>query len=75
MKISVSKEKSGVCVVVDYTDTWFSNFAIKYLHENEKFRETVFAFSYGAQVESFKQKRKWSKISWHCPASASLSAI
>ena len=26
------------------------------LHENEKVRETVFACSYGAQVESFKQK-------------------
>ena len=32
------------------------NFAIEYLCENEKFRETVFACSYGAQVESSKQK-------------------
>ena len=28
----------------------------EYLRENEKVRETVFACSYGAQVESFKQK-------------------
>ena len=32
------------------------NFAIEYLCENEKVTETVSAFSYGAQVESFKQK-------------------
>ena len=30
--------------------------AIEYLGENENFRETVFACSYGAQVESFKPK-------------------
>ena len=29
----------------------------EYLRENEKVRETVFACSYGAQVESFKQKK------------------
>ena len=28
----------------------------EYLRENKKVRETVFACSYGAQVESFKQK-------------------
>ena len=31
----------------------FSNFAIKYLRENENVRETVFACSYGAQVDFF----------------------
>ena len=50
------KKKSGVRVVVVYRDTQFSNFAIKYLRESEKCRETIFAFSYGAKVESFKQK-------------------
>ena len=39
---------SRVRIVVD--------FIIKYLRENEKVRETIFACSYGAQVESFKQK-------------------
>ena len=34
----------------------FSNFGIKYHSKNEKVRETVFVCSYGAQVESFKQK-------------------
>ena len=29
----------------------------EYLRENEKVCETVFACSYGAQVESFKQKK------------------
>ena len=29
---------------------------MEYLRENEKVRETVFACSYGAQVEYFKQK-------------------
>ena len=48
------------------SDCPFPNFAFKYLREDEKFRETVFACSYGAQVESFKP-RKWSKILWHCP--------
>ena len=57
MKISVSKEKIGCRVVVDYEDTWFLNFAIEYLCENEKCCETnFFACSYGAQVKSFKQK-------------------
>ena len=34
----------------------FSNFAIEYLRANEKVPETVFAHSYRAQVETFKQK-------------------
>ena len=38
--------------------TRFSNFAIGYLHENEKVRDTVFACSYGAQIESFKKNRR-----------------
>ena len=41
-------------VVVDYADTRFSS---EYIRENEKVREKyVFACSYGAQVEFFKQK-------------------
>ena len=50
-------------VVVDYAYDGFFIFAIEYLRENEKVRETVFACSYGAQVESFKQIKKLSKIS------------
>ena len=34
----------------------FFNFTIKYLSENETFPETVFACSFSAQIESFKQK-------------------
>ena len=56
----------AACVVVDYADTRFSNFAIEYLLENETFRETVFACSYCAQEEFLFIKRV-SKISWHCP--------
>ena len=51
------KKKSGVHVVVDYTDTQFSNFAIEYLCKNEKVGVTVFACSHGAQVEYFKQNK------------------
>ena len=57
MKTSVSKEKFACScspVVLDYGDTRFSNFKIEYLCET--FCETVFACSYGAQVESFKLK-------------------
>ena len=65
------KTKSGVRVVVDiflkifflilisfiYKKKYYiSNFAIEYLREKEKSRETVFACSYGAKFESFKQK-------------------
>ena len=35
---------------------WFSNFAIEYLHENEKVRENRFRLFIRAQVEYFKQK-------------------
>ena len=34
---------------------------MEYLRENEKVRETVFACSYGAQVEYFKQKKQMVK--------------
>ena len=53
----------AACVVVDYADTRYSNFAIEYLLENETFRETVFACSYWVQVEFFSQQKNWSKIS------------
>ena len=43
------KKTSGARVVADYAENRFSNFAIEYLRENEKFRETLFACSYGAQ--------------------------
>ena len=36
-------------------------FANTYLRENEKFRETVFVFSYGAQVE-FLTKKGWKSL-------------
>ena len=40
----------------DYANTAFSNFAIEYHRKNEKVRGNRFARSYGAHVESFKQK-------------------
>ena len=45
-----------VSVVKDYADTQEIISLWKYLCENEKFRETVFACSYSAQVESFRPK-------------------
>ena len=51
------KKKLCVCVVVYFLDKQFSNFAIKYLRENKNVRETVFACSYWAQVEYFKQNK------------------
>ena len=56
MKMSVSKENVHVCVIVDNAYSRFSNFAIEYLCKNKKVCETVFACSWGAQVESLKQK-------------------
>ena len=47
MKISVSKEKLCVRVLVDYADTRFSNFVNEYLRENKKVRETVLLFIWG----------------------------
>ena len=60
--VSIVMDYADADTIVDYADTGFSSFAIEYLRENEKFRETVFACSYGAQVVTFKQK-KWTKIS------------
>ena len=37
MKISTSKKKSGVGVIVNYADTRFLTFAIEYLRENKFF--------------------------------------
>ena len=42
--------------LVDYADTRFSNFAIEYRRKIETFSETLFAYSYGAQVEPFQPK-------------------
>ena len=50
------KKKSSVRAVIDYADTRFLNFAIEYLRENKTVCETVFVYSYGVQVKSFKQK-------------------
>ena len=54
------KKGTWVCLQtqqhVDYTDTRFSTFANEHLRENEKVHKTVFACSYGAQVESIQQK-------------------
>ena len=52
-------------MVVDYTDSvvndnadmQFLNFAIEYFCKSKNVHETVFVCSYGAQVESFKQKK------------------
>ena len=57
MKKPIPKEKFGYPRNHDYADTQFSNFAIEYLHEREKVRETVFACSYWVHVEFFKQKQ------------------
>ena len=56
MQTSVSKKNLLVHIVVDCADTQFSNFAIEFLHESEKFANTDFGYSYGVQVEYFKQK-------------------
>ena len=59
--MSVSKEKNFfACVAIDNVYMRFLNFAIEYLHKNEKVRETVFACSYEAQVESLS-KKNWRK--------------
>ena len=58
MKISISKEKIGCpcCRCLQGQPIFEICDQIQYLRESEKFRETIFAFSYGAKVESFKQK-------------------
>ena len=43
IKTSYLKKKLRIRVVLDYTETRFSNFAIGQLRKNEKVRETVFA--------------------------------
>ena len=48
--------KNKLYVHVVNPDARFSNFANEYLRENEKVCKTVFDCSYGAQVESFKEK-------------------
>ena len=65
MKTTVSKEKFCVRLVNNYADKRFSNFAIKYLRKNEKFCETIFAWSMGPRSNILSQKNV--KISWHCP--------
>ena len=59
----MSKDKIGLTT---RTPTVSPNFVIKYLRENEKCRETIFTFSNGVQVKSFKSK-KGSKISLQYP--------
>ena len=62
-----SSKPSGVCVVVDYAERWFSNFVIEYLRENKKGLRNYFClFIRGAQVESFKQKITVDNLC-HCP--------
>ena len=46
-----------VGVVIDFADTRFLNFAMEYLCQTEKVHETVFTCSYGAQIESVRQKK------------------
>ena len=48
MGVTGHKDEFRVRVVVDYVDTWIPNFVIEYLR--------VFACSYEAKMESFKQK-------------------
>ena len=62
MKTYVSKEKVAcprrvVREVNDNADMQFLNFAIEYFCKSKNVHETVFVSSYGAQVESFKQKK------------------
>ena len=49
-QIAIIEKFENCCIFrkFDYADTRFFNFAIEYLRENEKVRETVLAFSYGA---------------------------
>ena len=53
-------EKNAVPNPVDYTDTFtkWTHICHKYLRENKKIFETIFACSYGALVEFFDQKNK-----------------
>ena len=60
------KKNLGIRAVFDYADTGFSNFAIEYLRENEKFCETFLPVHMGPRSNLLSPK-KWPKISWHCP--------
>ena len=51
------------CVVVDYADTRFSNFAIEYLLENETFRKLFLPVHIGSRSNFSNNKKNWSKIS------------
>ena len=42
--------------VVDFADMRFSNFAIEYLHKNEKIRKSVFDCSYGPRSDLLRKK-------------------
>ena len=56
MKTAVSKEKFGVCVVVDYADTGFSIIAIGYLRENENFVKPFLPVHMGPRSNCLSQK-------------------
>ena len=49
-------KKLCVRVVVDYADTRFSNFAIEYLRENEKFCETFLSIHMGPRSNLYSPK-------------------
>ena len=55
------KKKSGVYVIVDNADTWFSNFA-----KTKNYAKSFLPFHMGPRSNLLSPK-KWSKISWHCP--------
>ena len=67
MKASLYNEKFACPFSrwLHYTDTRFSNFAIEYLHENEKVRETVFACSSGPRSKLLCQKNDGRKLLIH----------
>ena len=63
MKTSVSKVKKNVraFVVIYYADTWFSNFAIEYLRENENL-VTLFSLTYClGELNSMPSLRQYAK--------------
>ena len=64
MKISVSKQKIACPRSQRLRGHAIFELAIEYLRENEKVRETACACSYGALVESYKKRKKWSQISF-----------
>ena len=54
--VYIFKAKIACPRVVDYADTRLSNFVI------EEIRKSVTSFSYGAQIEFFRQKNKVEKL-------------